>query len=67
MSPVDRPTSVDPLKEISVLCMVTPNLRSRSFWLSKSISKATTSLNFVLEARPDRIGFWALQVGHQGQ
>src|SRR5438874_2164972 len=50
---------------MSVLCRCTLNVRRRSFWVSKSISKSVTSLNFALPARFDSIGFCTLQIGHQ--
>src|SRR6266853_637736 len=66
VSPAERPVSCLPLKVISVLCTRTLNLRSRSFWVSKSISNLATSLNFGWAERLARMGAWALQVGHQG-
>src|SRR4051812_22636168 len=66
VSPVERPTSCLPLKVINVLCVRTLNFRSRSFWVSKSISNEVTSLNLGFVARLARMGAWALQVGHQG-
>ena len=66
VSPAERPVSCLPLKVINVLCTRTLNLRSRSFWVSKSISNLATSLNFGWAERRARMGAWALQVGHQG-
>src|SRR6266404_1757456 len=66
VSPAERPVSCLPLKVISVLCTRTLNFRSRSFWVSKSISNLATSLNFGWAERLARMGAWALQIGHQG-
>ena len=49
-----------------MLCILTLNFRSRSFWLSKSISNTTRSLNLAFCVNSDRIGFCALHVGHHG-
>ena len=49
-----------------MLCIWTPSILSASFWLSKSTWKIASFANFGWAVSSDRIGFCALQVGHQG-
>ncbi len=66
VSPVERPTSLPPLKTINVLCIWTLRDFNTSFWLSKSTLKICRSLKRACPLSSPRIGACALQVGHQG-
>src|SRR5579864_7909273 len=65
VSPTERPCSAAPLKTISVDCICAPNSLTTAFWASKSTRKILRSLNFEAEVSLSRMGFCALQVGHQ--
>src|SRR5262249_664017 len=64
VSPAERPCSLSPLNAISVDCTRAPKRRTRSFWLSKSITKYARFLNFGSLVSSFKIGVCALQVGH---
>src|SRR3954452_14721327 len=64
VSPAERPASLSPLNTIKVDCIRAPNCFTRSFWLSKSITKYARSLNFGSDRSSPMIGACALQVGH---
>src|SRR5262249_48926650 len=64
VSPTERPVSFSPLNAISVDCVRTPKDFTVSFWLSKSTTKYTRSLNFGADISSLKIGSCALQVGH---
>src|SRR5271168_3328248 len=65
VSPTVRPSSASPLKTISVLCIRALKALTMSFWLSKSTSNTTKSLNLGWFVNRLIIGFCALHVGHQ--
>src|SRR4029077_15648742 len=65
VSPTERPCSLAPLKTISVDCIWAPNSLTTGFIASKSTRKILRSLNFGSAVSFSRIGFCALQVGHQ--
>src|ERR1700733_5881619 len=65
VSPTERPCSAVPLKTIRVDCICAPNSLTTGFIASKSTRKIFRSLNFGSDVSLSRIGFCALQVGHQ--